>query len=162
MALRRSKAARAAATAGDKAIEIAPRKGRITPANTKRALAVGKVVLPLLAPVVLSGAAVARDRWERLRAARLGVPVDRLPEFTGKGAALHVRLAGLAGSLAELRERHPEQAEFVAAGEARLADLAAAVRAAEQMPAARRRSAHRGVADELDSVEADLLERWGV
>lgn len=138
------------------------RRQRVTPAGTKRALGVAKLVAPVVAPLALQAVAVTRDRWDRLRAQRLGVPVDRLVEFSGKGAALHVRVSALATSFGELRARHPEESEFVDDGERRLADLAGAVRAAEQMPSGRRRAAHQSVAAELDTLERDLLGRLGV
>ena len=40
--------------------------------------------------------------------------------------------------------------------------LAAAVRAAERMPSARRKAAHKAVAAELDRIERELLRRLGV
>lgn len=138
------------------------RRPRITPAGTKRTLAVARVIAPLLTPLAFQGASAVRDRWDRERARRLGIPVERLAEFTGRGAGLHVRVSGLATSIGELRARHPEQAEFADATERRLADLAGAVRAAEQMPTARRRAAHRGVAVELDTIEHNLLTRLGI
>lgn len=152
---RRNRAAGAAA--GTQA-----RPQRVTPANTKRALAVAKLVAPVVAPLALQAASATRDRWDRLRAQRLGVPVDRLAEFTGKGAALHVRVSALATSFDELRARHPEESGFVDTGERRLADLAGAVRAAEQMPAGRRRATHQSVAAELDTLERELLGRLGL
>lgn len=138
------------------------RRHRVTRANTKRAIGVAKVVLPAVAPLVVQAASATRDRWDRMRAHRLGVPVDRLAEFSGKGAALHVRVNALATSLGELRSRHPEESGFVETGERRLADLAGAVRAAEQMPAARRRATHHSVGIELDTLERELLDRLGV
>lgn len=138
------------------------RTPRVTPAGTKRLLAVARVVAPVLLPLLAQAAAAGRDSWERARARRLGVDVDRLPEFTGRGAALHVRLSALATSVHDLRARHPDERPFADDTEQRLADLGAAVRAAEQMPAARRRAAHRAVAADLDAIEADLLARLGV
>jgi hypothetical protein len=44
----------------------------------------------------------------------------------------------------------------------RLADLAVAVRAAEQMPTARRRTAYRAIGGELDRIETDLLTHLGI
>lgn len=137
-------------------------KPRLTKANAKRYIGVAKVAAPLLAPLAFQAAAFSRDRWDRARAQRLGVPVDRLPEFTGKGGALHVRVCGLATSVGELRARHPEESGFADDAERRLADLAGAVRAAEQMPSVRRRAAHRSVATELDTLEEDLLARFGL
>lgn len=138
------------------------RRNRVTRGNTKRALGVAQVLAPVVAPLVVQAASVTRDRWDRMRAQRLGVPVDRLSEFTGKGTALHVRVSALATSLGELRARHPEESGFVETGERRLADLAGAVRAAEQMPAARRRAAHHSIGTQLDTLERELLDRLGV
>ena len=138
---------------------------RLTSSNVKRMIAVAKVVVPVMAPLAIKAAAHARHRWDVAKARRLGVPIEQLPSFTGKGAALHARLAGLAGSLYDLGERRKDDVEttqYVATTEARLADLAAAVRAAELMPTTRRRAAHQAVARELDELEAKLLGRLGV
>lgn len=138
---------------------------RLTSGNVKRMIGVAKVVVPVVAPLAIQAAAHARHRWDLAKARRLGVPVDQLPSFTGKGAMLHARLAALAGSLYDLGERRKgdvETTEYVASTEARLADLAAAVRAAELMPTARRRAAHQAVARELDELETKLLGRLGV
>jgi hypothetical protein len=135
---------------------------RITPANARRALIVAKVVVPLMAPFAMRAAGYARHRWDTARARRLGVGLDELASFSGKGKALHARLSRLAISLHELAERRPQDAEFVRETDSRLADLAAAMRAAELMPTARRRPAHKAVATELDALEAELLRRLGV
>lgn len=142
---------------------------RITPRNAKRAIGIAKIVVPLAVPLAFQAAAYTRDRWDRAKANRLGVPVERLGEFTGRGAALHVRIANLVAAVGELQATRPDQAEFAedqtefAEGSGRrLGDLAAAVRAAEQMPRIRRRAAHQAVSAELDLVEAGLLDRLGI
>ena len=143
------------------------RRGPLTPARAKRMIGLAKVVAPLLAPYALVAAGVARQRWDALRAYRLGVTPDELAGFTGPGGALHARLSGLATALVELRQG-PEARDTTAArrfavqNEPRLADLAAAVRAAEQMPGARRRAAHRAISGELDRIEQELLVHLGV
>lgn len=68
-------------------------------------------------------------------------------------------------SVTEILSRKPDDAEtqrFAAAIRERLGDLSTAVRAAEQMPQARRKAAHQAISSELDGVEADLLARLGV
>lgn len=138
---------------------------RLTSGNVKRMIAVAKVVGPVVAPFAIKASGYARHRWDVARARRLGVPVEQLPSFSGRGAALHARLASLAASLYELAQRRQddiETTEYVDLTERRLADLAAAVRVAESMPAARRRAAHQAVARELDEVEAKLLARLGL
>ncbi|HEX2301098.1 MAG TPA: DUF6474 family protein [Pseudonocardiaceae bacterium] len=140
---------------------------RITPRNAKRAIGIAKVVVPLAVPLAFQAAAYTRDRWDRAKAHRLGVPVERLGEFSGRGGALHVRIANLTAAVGELQvtrpdQAHPDQTEFADGSARRLGDLAAAVRAAEQMPRGRRRATHQAVATELDLVEAGLLDRLGV
>lgn len=135
---------------------------RITPANAKRAIGVAKVVVPVVAPFAVKAAGYARHRWDAARARRLGVGLDELPTFSGRGSALHARLSRLAMSLHELAERRPQDGSFVRETDGRLADLSAAMRAAELMPTARRRAAHKAVAAELDVLEAELLRRLGV
>jgi hypothetical protein len=134
---------------------------RITPSKAKNAVAVAKVILPAVVPVVApylaKTAGTARDRWDRLRARRLGVAVDDLASYSGRGGSLHARIAGVAESLGDLKDQ-----PFADATETRLRQLTAAVRASERMPTARRRAAHRAVAEELDRIEAEVLKRLGV
>lgn len=142
-----------------------PRAPRITPGNTRRALAVAKIVVPVLAPFAIRAAGYARHRWDLARARRLGVELHQLSGFSGRGGALHARLARLASGLRDLPRRYPDDAEaaaFAAANEDRLADLAAATHAAELMPSQRRRATHRAVSAELDALETELLRRLGV
>jgi hypothetical protein len=139
---------------------------RITPSNAKRAVAVGKVLAPVLLPIAMRAAATARGAWDVHRARRLGVSPGELGEYSGRGGALHARISGIAGSVRELKagnqvDRAAADA-FAADTEPRLTDLAAAVRAAEQMPTERRRAAHRAVATELDRIEPELLRLLGV
>lgn len=171
--------------------------GRFTEGNAKKLVGFAGIVGPAAAPYVRQALAAARDGLERARARRLGVDPGDLGRFTGKGAALHARIAGDARAMRELRERgsawaaeakaRPESAASKPAGgahgetttelpavdaaaaerfaqhaEARLEQLAGAVRAAERMPTQRRRAAHRAVSGELDRIEQDLLHRFGL
>ena len=131
---------------------------RITPSNAKRAIGVAKIVLPVLAPYAIRAAGYARHQWDAARARRLGIAVDQLPAMSGRGAALHARLARLTLTLRDIAERHPSDTD----AEQRLADLATAVRAAELMPTPRRRAAYKAISAELDVLEAGLLRRLGL
>jgi hypothetical protein len=145
---------------------------RFTPGKAKNLIGVAKVVapavLPVVAPYAIRAAAAARDGVDRYRARKMGVGVERLAEFSGHGGALHARIAGMSQALAELAERvgtdpvESADAAFATRGRKDLDKLAAAVRAAERMPSARRRAAHRAVATELDTIEQELLRRLGV
>ncbi|HWN32482.1 MAG TPA: DUF6474 family protein [Pseudonocardia sp.] len=146
------------------------RSDLITPSNAKRAIAVGKVLAPVLLPIAMRAAGAARGAWDDRRARRLGVAPSELTSYSGKGGALHARIDGIASSLLELRtalasadgDRATSVNRFVADTEPRLIDLGAAVRAAELMPTERRRAAHRAVGVELDRIEPELLRLLGV
>jgi hypothetical protein len=162
------RAARKAGAATERAGEDVRRgRGPMTPARARRMIGVGKVVLPLLAPYALAAAGVARAQWDAYRAARLGVTPMQLNAYSGRGGALHARIDRLAEALTALddgAEAHATTAarRFAVDTRPRLEDLALAVRAAEQMPAPRRRTAHRAVSGELDRVELTLLRHLGV
>lgn len=135
----------------------------LTAAKAKRLIGIGTAVAPLLAPYVLAAATTARGAWDERRAARLGVPAEELRAYSGPGGALHARLSRIAEALAELEERGTgDDTTFVTSTRPRLHDLAVAVRAAEQMPTTRRRTAYRAIGGELDRVEVELLDRLGV
>lgn len=142
---------------------------RFTPKRAKNALSVAKVigpaVVPLLAPYVVRVLGEVRDRFDHARARRLGVPVEELARFSGRGGALHARIAGAADAVVALRDRAEateDDREFAQRGEITLRQLTAAVRAAERMPTARRKAAHKAAAAELDQLEERLLHRLGI
>ena len=151
----------------------------LTGAKIKRYIGIARIVVPVVAPIVYQAVGVARDRWDAHRARQFGVAPDELADFTGRGAALYARIHNLATSANDLRTRYGredradssssgvrasagEVRSFVEDAEQRLADLESAVRAAEQMPSGRRRSAHLAVSGELDRIENRLLALWGV
>jgi uncharacterized protein DUF6474 len=156
------------AQAADESDQARNLSDKITPSNAKRAIAVGKVLAPVLLPIAMRAAGAARGAWDDRRARRLGVAPSALTSYSGKGGALHARIDGIASSLLELRavpaegDRTTAVNRFATATEPRLIDLAAAVRAAELMPTERRRAAHRAVAAELDRIEPELLKLLGV
>jgi hypothetical protein len=154
-------------TAADAVTALA--EPRFTPKKAKNALAVAKIVapavIPVLAPFVLRALGDVRDRYDRRRARKLGVPVEELARFSGRGGSLHARISGAAEAVNELRERQEATADdraFADRNETTLRQLAAAVRAAERMPTPRRKAAHRAASLELDQLEERLLQRLGV
>ncbi|WP_367133775.1 DUF6474 family protein [Saccharothrix sp. HUAS TT1] len=143
---------------------MARAKGKgFTPGRAKNLVGLAKVLapalIPVVAPVAARAAALLGDRYDRYRASRLGVPVDQLTLYSGRGAGLHARIVGVGEALRQVGDTEPSYVEDT---ERRLSQLLAAVRASERMPAARRRAAHRAVAADLDAVEAALLKRLGV
>jgi len=89
-------------------------------------------------------------------------------DFTGRGAGRYARAHNVSLSTRDLRTRRgtgggaADVRSFADDTENRMSDLEVAVRAAEQMPAARRRSAHAAIAAERDRIETRLLVQWGV
>jgi hypothetical protein len=144
-------------------------EGRFTPKKAKNAVAVAKVlgpaVIPVVAPFAVRAAGAARDAYDRYQARKLGVAVDQLGSYTGRGAALHARIAGLAEGCRDL-EKSAKASEadktFAKDSLSTLEQLSASVRTAERMPSARRKSVHRAVAGELERLEGQLLHRLGI
>ncbi|MEN0137478.1 MAG: DUF6474 family protein [Rhodococcus sp. (in: high G+C Gram-positive bacteria)] len=148
-----------------KAEEKAAAQKGFTVATVRKYLGVARLLTPVLLPIAYRAATVVRGQIDARRADRMGVDVDQLANFTGHGAKLSARIAGAESSTTEILAQKPDDAEtqkFAAAIRDRLGDLNTAVRAAEQMPQARRKAAHHAISSELDGVEADLLARLGV
>jgi hypothetical protein len=144
----------------------AAREGKVlSPTRIRRALTVSRLLAPILTPVVYRAAMAARAVIDQRRADQLGVPPAQIGRFSGHGAQLSARIAGSEKSLRLVQDKKPKDAEtrqFVAALTERLTDLSAAVIAAENMPAARRRAAHAAISSQLDGIEADVMARLGL
>lgn len=137
----------------------------LSPTKIRRLLTVSRLLAPVLVPLLYRGATAARGFVDQRRADRLGVPLSQIGQFSGHGAALSARIAGAERAVAQVAEKKPKDAEtkqFVTAINDRLTDLAAAVAAAENMPASRRRLAHTAIGDQLDGIDADVLARLGL
>jgi hypothetical protein len=144
----------------------AAREGKVlSPTRIRRMLIVSRLLAPILVPIVYRAAIAARGYVDERRADRLGVPLSQIGQFSGHGGQLSARIAGAEQSLRVVAEKKPKDSEtkqFVAAMTDRLGDLSAAVTAAENMPASRRRAAHAAIAEQLDAIDADLMARLGL
>ena len=137
----------------------------LSPTRIRRLLTVSRLLAPILVPVAYRVAIAARGLIDQRRADQLGVPLAQIGQFSGSGGRLSARIAGAEQSLRTVQDNKPKDAEtkqFVAAISERLADLAAAVTAAENMPSARRRGAHAAISSQLDEIDADLMARLGL
>jgi hypothetical protein len=134
----------------------------MTKARAKRLIGIGAAVAPMLAPYALAAAGAVRGTWDNYRAGRLGVTTDKLAEFTGPGGGLHARCSHLAERLTELEGGTPAARAFAEQARPRLVELATAVRAAEQMPNNRRRTAFKAISAELDGIEQGVLMHLGI
>ncbi|CAJ1505889.1 DUF6474 family protein [[Mycobacterium] kokjensenii] len=144
----------------------AARDGRVlSPARIRRVLTVTRMLAPVVVPLAYRAAMAVRGLIDEQRAAGLGVPLARIGEFSGNVPRLSARIAGAEKTLrsvADRRPKDPETKQFVAAITERLADLATAVTAIENMPADRRRLAAISISDQLDGIDADLMARLGL
>lgn len=144
----------------------AAREGKVfSPTRIRRVLTVSRLLAPILTPVVYRAAIAARGLIDQRRADQLGIPLAQIGQFSGHGARLSARIAGAEQSLRMVQDKKPKDAEtkqFASAISERLSDLSAAVTAAENMPAARRRTAHTAISAQLDGIEADLMARLGL
>jgi hypothetical protein len=144
----------------------AAREGKLlSPTRIRRVLTVSRLLAPILTPVIYRLAMTARAILDQRRADQLGIPLAQIGQFSGHGAQLSARIAGAEKSLRMVQDKKPKDAEtkqFVSAIAERLSDLSAAVTAAENMPAARRRAAHAAISSQLDGIEADVLARLGL
>jgi Family of unknown function (DUF6474) len=144
----------------------AAREGKLlSPTRIRRMLTVSRLLAPIVVPVVYRAAMAARGLMDQRRADQLGVPLAQIGQFSGYGARLSARIAGAEHSLRAVQQKKPEDPEtkqFVAAISERLTDLSAAITAAENMPAARRRAAHAAISKQLDEIDADLMARLGL
>jgi Family of unknown function (DUF6474) len=144
----------------------AAREGKLlSPTRIRRVLTVSRLLAPILTPVIYRLAMAARAIIDQRRADQLGIPLAQIGQFSGHGAQLSARIAGAEKSLRIVQDKKPKDAEtkqFVSAISERLSDLSAAVTAAENMPAARRRAAHAAISSQLDGIEADVMARLGL
>jgi hypothetical protein len=144
----------------------AAREGRLlSPTRIRRLLTVSRLLAPIVVPLVYRAMVAARGLLDERRADTLGVPLAAVGHFAGHGARLSARIAGAEQSVRLVLDKKPKDAEtkqFVAAVSDKLADLSAAVTAAENMPASRRRAAYAAIAEQLDGIDADLMARLGV
>ena len=144
----------------------AVREGKLlSPTRIRRLLTISRLLAPIVVPVAYRVAIAARGLVDQRRADHLGVPLAQIGQFSGHGGRLSARIAGAEQSLRTVQEKKPKDAEtkqFVTAISERLTDLAAAITAAENMPATRRRAAHAAITRQLDEIDADLMARLGL
>lgn len=135
-----------------------------SPASVKRYLSVARLVAPIAVPIAYRAAVAGRAQLSALQASRAGVSPEVLRQFSGHGAALSARIATTRTALDKVvaQDTSADAKDFVAAMTQRLDNLDIAVRAAETMSAAQRRTAHQSIDDELVAIDADILARLGV
>ncbi|GGL25747.1 DUF6474 family protein [Nocardia jinanensis] len=134
------------------------------PGQIKKYIGVARVLVPVLAPLAYRGATYLRGQLDARRAKQLGVGVDRLGDYAGHGGRLQARIGNTEAALGKIADgkNGKDTQQFVTGTRNRLDALTAAVRTADQMPAARRRAVYASITTELSRIEADVLARLGV
>ncbi len=144
----------------------AAREGTLlSPTRVRRALTVSRILAPILVPLTYRASITVRGLLDERRADKLGVPLNKVGQFSGQAGELSARIAGAERSLRAVAEKNPkdsETAQFVSATTVRLKDLATAITAAEHMPASRRGVAQSAIAEQLDGIDADIMARLGI
>lgn len=162
-ASKQSQAAQSAAKAAQAAAATKPASifTKLTdPKLAKRATLLGKIVVPVLAPVMIGAAAAIRGFLDEQRARQLGVPLADVAAYRGPTGSIQARLDGLKDSVADLGARSDNDLQttrFVEVATQRLEDLTAGARAAKTMPGSQRNGALRAIGAELDRIGADLM-----
>ena len=135
-----------------------------SPGQVKKYIGVARVLIPVLAPLAYRGATYLRRQLDARRAKQLGVDVNQLGDYAGHGGRLQARITNTAAALDKIAngDGGKDTQQFLTSARSRLDALDSAVRTADQMPAARRRSVHASIATELSKIEADVLARLGV
>ena len=131
-----------------------------SPKTATRALAVAKLVGPVVAPVALRATTAARGYLDERRALKLGVTAGEVAAYRGPTGPAGARVAGLRSAVDEVRRRRSADLQVVRFADVagvRLTDLHTAVTTAGSMPPARRRATLGAINKELDQIEADLM-----
>ncbi|AZI57027.1 hypothetical protein EH165_01425 [Nakamurella antarctica] len=130
------------------------------PKKTKRYLSIGKIVVPLIAPLAIEGIARARGVLDQRRAAELGVPVERVGAYRGPTGRTLARIDAVSAAVEELRSSRTGDAAvktFSQTCHDQLHNLAIATHAAAPMPASRRRATLDAIGRELDQLQSQLM-----
>ncbi|MDO5032954.1 DUF6474 family protein [Corynebacterium sp.] len=131
------------------------KKGRFNRDNVKRYAGALRTAAPLLLPLIYRGVTAAQDQLEKKRAQKAGVSADQLASFSGHGAPLKARVAGIRNSL----QNAEVPAGFKRDVKERLTELDTAIDNAEFMTEAQRRRAHSSINSEIDAITEAIQEK---
>ncbi len=131
------------------------REGRFNSGNVKRYAGAMRAALPLALPLIYRGIIAGREALEKRRADKAGVSAEQMASFSGHGAPLRVRTAGLRNSL----EDTDLPGGFKRDVKERLKELDAAIGNAEFMTDQQRRRVHNTISSDIDAVSAEIQSR---
>ena len=131
------------------------KEGRFNKNNVKRYAGALRTAAPLLLPLIYRGITAAQREMEKKRAQKAGVSADQLASFSGHGAPLKARTAGIRNSL----DNTDVPAGFKRDVRDRLQEVDSAIDNAEFMTEQQRRRAHKTISSEIDSITAEIQQR---
>ncbi|HIX79412.1 MAG TPA: hypothetical protein H9978_05655 [Candidatus Corynebacterium faecipullorum] len=133
------------------------RQGRFNKNNVKRYAGALRTAAPLLLPLIYRGITAAQREVEKKRAQKAGVSAEQLASFSGHGAPLKARTAGIRNSLKDAQL----PAGFKRDVKERLSELDSAIDNAEYMTEQQRQRAHRSISGEIDSLNDEIQSKLG-
>ncbi|MHB0834073.1 MAG: DUF6474 family protein [Corynebacterium aurimucosum] len=133
------------------------KQGRFNKDNVKRYAGALRTAAPLLLPLIYRGITAAQREVEKKRAQRAGVSAEQLASFSGHGAPLKARTAGIRNSLKDAQL----PAGFKRDVKERLNELDSAIDNAEYMTDQQRQRAHRSISGEIDSLNDEIQAKLG-
>lgn len=128
------------------------KQGRFNKNNVKRYAGALRTAAPLLLPLLYRGITAAQREVEKKRAQKAGVSAEQLASFSGHGAPLKARTAGIRNSLKDAQL----PAGFKRDVKERLNELDSAIDNAEYMTDQQRQRAHRSISGEIDSLNEEI------
>lgn len=131
------------------------KEGRFNKNNVKRYAGALRTAAPLLLPLLYRGITVAQREVEKKRAQKAGVSAEQLASFSGHGAPLKARTAGIRNSLKDAQL----PAGFKRDVKERLNELDSAIDNAEYMTDQQRQRAHRSISGEIDSLNDEIQSK---
>ncbi|WBT08646.1 DUF6474 family protein [Corynebacterium sp. SCR221107] len=136
--------------------ELARRQaGKFNKDRVLRYAAATRALAPVVVPLIYRGVTTVREQLNAQRAAKLGVSSDELASFSGYGAPLQARIAGMRKSVSV--SSLPKG--FITDCQERLDELSEAVNNAEFMGPEQRVRAHRSIAKDLDALGQQIQEK---
>lgn len=129
--------------------------GRFNSDNVKRYAGALRTAAPLLLPLLYRGYVGLKTEGEKRKAAKAGVSSDQMASFSGYGAPLKARTAGIRNSL----DNTDVPAGFKRDVRDRLQEVDSAIDNAEFMTEQQRRRAHKTISSEIDSITAEIQQR---
>lgn len=133
------------------------REGHFNAGKVKRYAGALRTAAPLLLPLVYRALVGLKSEKEKRKAHKAGVSSAEMASFSGYGAPLKARTAGIRNSLKDV----DLPAGFKRDVRERLEEVDAAIDNAEFMTEQQRRRAHKTISGEIDSVTAEIQQRLG-